>query len=370
MQRRKAFSIVELLVAIAIIGVLTGLLLVAIQSSRESSRRAQCISNLRQLGLAFEGHHERKRNLPPAVAWSPAGEPFGDSVAPPGTLDHVSLGVVTVTAPDRVYANWLVTLLPYLEESALYDAFDLKAPIDDPRNTRARATELPVVKCPSDGWNGADNHFQRAGLAAPDLGYARGNFALNAGSNDRCLMRLSSVWPAGSCRDGFQVNGTDLKTDTTQVWGSGIGGVNKSFKFSEFPAGLSRTVAIEEIRAGIHPLDRRGVWSLGFPGSSITVAHGITGNRGPNARADAIQGCSAMIAAGADPAGNNMPCESSPNDLASEICQQATARSLHPGGVNLLMADGSAHFVSDAVDPQVWHQMHNRDNQTPFELPF
>ena len=119
---------------------------------------------------------------------------------------------------------------------------------------------------------------------------------MNGGSNDRCLM-WSAAWPPGTCTDGFQVNGTNLASDTTQVWGSGIGGLNKSFRFADFPAGLSRTVAVEEIRAGTHPLDRRGVWTLGFPGSSVTVAHGLNGNRGPNAGKDFIQGCGAAKAA-------------------------------------------------------------------------
>jgi prepilin-type N-terminal cleavage/methylation domain-containing protein/prepilin-type processing-associated H-X9-DG protein len=367
---RGGFTVIELLVVVAILGLLAAVLLAAIQSSRESSRRTQCSSNLRQLGVGLQTHHEQKRQLPPAVVWKPPGEPLGDHVAPPGTLDRVSLGLASATEPDRVYANWLILILPYLEEQPLKDAFDLDKPIADARNAAARAIELPLVKCPSDGWNGADNHFQRAGLMAPDAGYARGNFALNGGSNDRCLMRLSKEWPPGTCSDGFRVNGTDLTSDTSQVWGSGIGGVNKTFRFSEFPSGLSKTVAIEEIRAGVHPLDRRGAWALGFPGSSITVAHGIHGNKGPNAGADDLQGCGAVSAAVPNLAGLGMPCSGDPLNPRAELCQQATARSTHPGGVNLLMTDGSAHFVTDAVDAKVWHEMHKRDSQAPFELPF
>ncbi|MEX0677738.1 MAG: DUF1559 domain-containing protein [Pirellulales bacterium] len=364
------FTLLELIVVIAIIGLLLAVLLSAILSSRESSRRAQCSSNLRQIGTALSSHHEQKGHLPAAVIWTPAGEPLGENIAPPGTIDRVSLRFSPRMEPDRVFANWVILILPFLEEQALYNAFDMKVPIDDPRHERARATELPIMKCPSDGWNGADNHFQRAGLMAADLGYARGNFALNGGSNSRCLMRLSKIWPPGTCNDGFNVDGTDLKTNTRQVWGSGIGGLNKSFRYRDFPAGLSRTVAIEEIRAGVHPLDRRGVWALGFPGCSVTVAHGNDGNRGPNAGPDAIQGCSAVSALVGNLKGLGMPCEASPSELASEICQQATSRSMHPDGVNLLMADGSVHFVSDAVGANAWHEMHKRDSQSAFELPF
>ncbi len=364
---RIAVTLVEVLVVVAIIALLAGFLLPAVQRARESSHRSHCLSNLRQVGIGLQGHHEAKRHLPAAIIWAPAGEPLGGSIAPPGTIDRVSLGLAPQQEPDRMFANWMIQILPYLEEGALYDAFDSRLPIGDPRNELVRATDIPFLKCPSDAYNGADNHFQRAGRAATDRGYARGNYAMNAGSNARCLMELSKAWPPGTCTDGFHVNGTNLETDTTQVWGSGIGGVNRWFGYREFPNGLSNTVAIEEIRAGVHALDRRGVWSLGFPGCSVTVAHGITGNRGPNAGADSIQGCAALTAELPDLGGLGMPCSGNPQ---MEICEQATSRSMHSGGVNLGMADGSAHFVSDAVDPNVWHQMHKRDNQTSFKLPF
>jgi hypothetical protein len=183
-------------------------------------------------------------------------------------------------------------------------------------------------------------------------------------------MRLSKIWPPGTCDDGFNVDGSDLKTNTNQVWGSGIGGLNKSFRYRDFPAGVSRTVAVEEIRAGVHPLDRRGVWALGFPGSSVTVAHGNDGNKGPNAGADAFQGCTELSMIMTDLAGLGMACAPGPSDLSVEISQQATARSLHRGGVNLMMGDGSAHFVANEIDAEVWHQMHKRDSQSAFELPF
>lgn len=366
----RGFTLIELLVAIAIVAVLIALSLSAILASRENSRSAHCFSNLRQLGLALQSHHEHKRHLPPAVIWAPAGEPLGGSIAPPGTIDRVSLGVASAADPDRAFANWVVLILPYVEEQALFDAFDPKLPIDAARHARARATELPVMKCPSDVWNGADNHFQRAGLMAVDDGYARGNFAMNGGSNARCLMRLSRIWEPGSCADGFQVDGTNLQVDTRQVWGSGIGGLNKSFRYRDFTNGLTKTVALDEVRAGVHALDRRGVWALGIPGSSLTVAHGISDRGGPNAGKDRIQGCSALVAQVPDLRGMGMPCSASPMNPKSEFCEQATSRSMHAGGVHVSMADGSAHFVANEVDLQVWHQMHKRDNQAAFELPF
>jgi prepilin-type processing-associated H-X9-DG protein len=268
-----------------------------------------------------------------------------------------------------MFASWTIMLLPYLEEEGVFYGFDLKLPIAAPLNQIAAASDIALLKCPSDGANGAENHFQRGGLMKPDQGYARCNFAMNTGPNERCLARLGPKGKLNTCPDGFQVDGTDLKVDTRQVWGSGVGGLNRSFRFAEFVSGLSKTIAIEEIRAGINPLDRRGVWALGFPGCSVTAAHGVKGNGGPNAKSDRIQGCTAVITQSGDPNLQDMPCLPRPNP-AKEVCEQATARSRHISGVNVAMADGSVHFVSDSIDGDVWETMHKRNSRVPLELEF
>lgn len=363
---RGGFTLIELLVAIGIVSVLLAILLPAIQSARESSRSAHCRSNLQQIGVALHNYELHFHALPPAVVWKPAGEPLGQSIAAPGSIDRVSLGLASPQDPDRVHANWVIALLPFMGEEPLYQSFDLRVPIGDACNEVPRATELPVLRCPTDAANSVDNHFQRSGLASADRGYARGNYAINGGTNRRCLMRLSSR--TATCTDGVSVDGTDLRRNTSQVWGNGVAGLNRAMRLAEFSAGLSNTIAIEEIRAGLHPLDRRGVWALGFPGSSITACHGLYGNNGPNTGKDAIQGCSGAMANVIDLEYQGMPCLRSRTDPRLEISERATARSLHVGGVNLLMADGSAHFVADSIDKRAWHNLHRRDRQVPVEF--
>ena len=372
MRKRRAFSIVELLVVLGIIGSLVILLLPAVQRAREAARRMQCTSNLRQLGVALHAYHDRVHFLPPAMVWAPPGDPITGGYAPPGVVDRISMGLAPEQQPDRVFANWLVMLLPDLEEEALWDLFDRKSPVGDARNEKVWSRDLPILKCPSDPANEVDAHFQRGPNGQPaDLGYARGNYAMNCGTNRECLMRLSrDGQPLGSCKDGYQVDGTDLATNTRQVWGSGVGGINKSISFREIPS-LSHTVAVEEIRAGVSPIDRRGVWALGFVGSSLTAGHGIYENRGPNAGYDSIQGCKALQSNPGDAQllELGMPCISSAIETV-EFSVQATARSEHIEGVNVLMTDGSVHFVSDSVDADIWHRMHRRDNTAPLELRF
>jgi hypothetical protein len=208
-----------------------------------------------------------------------------------------------------------------------------------------------------------------------DSGYARGNYAMNGGTNDDCLMRLSAKKVAiGACKDGFQVDGTNLTTNTRQVWGSGIGGVNKSFAYREFTAGTDKAVAIEEIRAGVNSFDPRGTWALGFAGSSMTAAHGIYGKAsGPNnagPESDAITGCTRVQqrTSAAELAQLGMPCQAKTPTIL-EFNLRATSRSAHPGGVNLLMMGGSVHFVLDDIDAKLWHNLHKRNRDSQIEFP-
>jgi len=114
---RPGLTLVELLVVIAIIGLLVGLLLPAVQSARESARRVTCNNNLKQIGLAVHAYHNSQSCLPPAR--------------------------ITYT-----YLGWSTFLLPYMEQAALHDQFDLGRPC---REQPAQAMQTPVAQyvCPS-----------------------------------------------------------------------------------------------------------------------------------------------------------------------------------------------------------------------------
>ena len=89
------------------------------------------------------------------------------------------------------------------------------------------------MKCPSDVYNGADNHFLRSEFVdAP--GYARGNYAMNTSTNNNCLNGFPN------CQDGFSYEGTDLANNNRRVWGSGLGGANNSTTFREIQTGFQR----------------------------------------------------------------------------------------------------------------------------------
>lgn len=366
------FTVIELIVVIGIIGLLAALLLPAVQAAREAARASQCFNNLRQLGIAFHNYHDAHSCLPPGVVWNGGpGEPLGAGAVSVGPIDRVAIGYSPANGPDRILANWAVLMLAQFDQQNAYEKLDLSKPIDDPTNAQVRSASLSVMLCPSDPYN--TKPYERATLSGVTTGhtYARGNYAINAGPDRQCYMSKSG------CTNGFFVANPDLLHKNMVVWGTGISGVNKSFRLRDFPAGTTCLTALDEIRAGIDPVDPRGVWALGNVGSSATDCHGIynLGNTGPpnnlSPNADDIVGCSALLTKYglAELTRLGMPCQvNKANGI--EIAIQATSRSLHPMGVHILTLDGSAHYISDNIDPQVWQDLHSSATSGQTLLPF
>ena len=370
------FSMVELLVVMGVLSILVALLLPAVQQAREAARRTQCLNHLRQIGIALHNYHDQHQLLPPAVIWGgPPGEPIGQGMFPVGLYDRIALGLRTDDDPDRVRANWLILLLPQLDQTPLYNAFHPSLPISDPENRVVRETWVPTLRCPSDSFCESGNPYIRDRLAGHDTNrYARGNYGLNLGAGRGCLHELDP-----NCVDGFHVGETDLLHENQTLWGTGVCGVNCSHRFGDIRSGLSNFVIVDELRAGVRSLDPRGTWALGFTGASLLSRHGITSEsedaNGPNNQysdADDIIGCAALEA---DPGAGElarlgMPCFDAATIGRVEQNSQAAARSEHPGGVHVLTADSSAHFISDLISPDVWFYLHVRDPAEPFDVPF
>ncbi len=126
---RSGFTLLELLIVATIIAIMIGMILPALQSSREASRRSGCINNLRQLMIATHTYESTYRVLPP--------------------------GVVDTSGPihNRVegfHIGWIVQLLPAMEQRSLHDSIDTDSSVYDPINLKASSTWLKTVKCPTD----------------------------------------------------------------------------------------------------------------------------------------------------------------------------------------------------------------------------
>jgi prepilin-type N-terminal cleavage/methylation domain-containing protein/prepilin-type processing-associated H-X9-DG protein len=133
------YTLIELLVVVGIIGVLLGIVLPAVQQSREAARRMSCSNNLKQLGLALHNYHGAFKTLPINVGAQPEG---------------------LHPAPQRNGKGWIVGVLPQLEQQALYESFRTGfqgdffsgGGIADPRVLLAVQTRVPTLNCPSDGF--------------------------------------------------------------------------------------------------------------------------------------------------------------------------------------------------------------------------
>lgn len=125
-NRRRGFTVIELLVTIAIIGALVALLMPAVQAARESARRSTCQSRMKQLGLALHNYHDAHNALPP-------GTIIQRSSSPPGTG-----------------WGWGAMVLPYVEQQSLHSGITFETPTVSGSNTGLIGQSLPVWRCPSD----------------------------------------------------------------------------------------------------------------------------------------------------------------------------------------------------------------------------
>jgi prepilin-type N-terminal cleavage/methylation domain-containing protein/prepilin-type processing-associated H-X9-DG protein len=324
-RRAGGFTLVELLVVIAIIGILVALLLPAIQAARESARRAACMNNLKNVALALLNYEATNRDFPPALTYD-FDNPVVKSGKSPGKNQYFG-------------PNWVVRILPFLESQSLSDAFDLTVPLSDDVNLNARGTSLPVMLCPSD----RDEVGPFRSLEYGGENWARGNYAANSS-----LQHLTS----GNFARKLQQHSTSNYIWDGQPWTRGVMGCNVSLKLNQITDGTSKTVLLGEVRIGLADIDPRGVWAIGWPGSSSIWGHSTDDCEGPNS-------CGFNAAPDNIFQGNLLPDVVGISALQQECMlsgsgdnssTQNAPRSLHPGGVHMALADGSVRFILDTIE--------------------
>ncbi len=330
LSTRAAFTLVELLVVITIIGILIALLLPAVQSAREAAHKVQCANNCKQLGLALHEYHTSYGKFPPSSVWRVNGNL---DVSKVDTLNNPNLA-----------ENWVILVLPQLEQTTLFKSFDLTKPISgsgSAANVAARATQLAMMLCPSDTYN-RKPFMGSADSATNQMGdnWARGNYGTNGGEGYQSFTYAPYYYANAAGPVWWQYS-----------IARGVMGANTSCRIEDIRDGTSNTILMGEIRAGVVPFDARGIWAMsGSCPSALWGCGFVSDDYGPNcnaANADDPMGCSHIYTAvgGAVPLAQlGMPCSysDSPN-------WQQTARSMHSGGVNVCMCDGSVRFIFDQI---------------------
>ncbi len=308
--KRHGFTLVELLVVIAIIGILIALLLPAVQSAREAARRTQCMNNIKQLALACHTYHDQNKFFPPSINY-------------PGNEDPAS--------SSKFGPNWVILVLPFMEQQALYGTFNFAQPISHTTNQVARNVRLAPMVCPTE----ASRHSTPFEMAVDGGVWARGNYAANA-----CLAFANKSFR--NCVGPGTMWGNELY--------QGVMGANVSLRIGDIGDGSSNTIMLGEVRVGIVPADRRGTWAMSAAGASSLWGHGSDDAIGPNnclAASDNIRGCGQIISQAGGESVLQQECMTCCSGCNND---QATTRSMHPGGVFVAMADASGRFISDYVE--------------------
>lgn len=337
------FTLVELLVVIAIIGTLVGLLLPAVQAARESGRRLSCGNNIRQLGLACSNYQTGKKAFPPAVL-------MDTSVTKTGHPGH------------NFGPNWLVLLLPFLEEESLYST--ISQSVSDYSTSGSdtwrdvRNVRMPGLLCPSDAFNvRAFDHPYYGGR------WQRGNYGANAGAGMFYEYKRGDEGLEIRENRFHEYSGTMYIGQTAAelpgyyeyvVSPRGVMSANTNTTPAQITDGLSKTVLIDEIRSGTVETDLRGVWAMGQCGASIVAGSGRADGPGPNVSLTGYDD----VFGGLNDVANGMGCG------LNHESHQVTAKSKHPGGVNVCFADGSTRFIADTIARGVYQLIHSRDDNT------
>ncbi|HEX8199166.1 MAG TPA: DUF1559 domain-containing protein [Isosphaeraceae bacterium] len=317
-RKRRGFTLIELLVVIAIIGVLIALLLPAVQAAREAARRAQCSNNLKQIGLALHNYHDTE-----------------------GCFPWCGLTILNPTATSTVQWSPHTRILPHVEQRNLYAALNFSFVWSDPQNATVTATTVSSFLCPSD----PRKAIPIAGWAGTNYRGNQGNsLVYGYGESDPTRVNASMPPPNGLFFSNMLVRMGDVADGTSNTVAfseHGIGDFNNTIatEFGDtfwpqtYPATPDEAVAQCQAIA-ITNLSYQRVSDVGAPWTQYYHSVSTYSHAGrPNARS----------------------CMFPPLRIMTN------ANSLHAGGVNVCLADGSVRFVKEATAISVWRALGSRD---------
>jgi len=309
----RGFTLVELLVVIAIIAILIALLLPAVQAAREAARRIHCTNNFKQVGIAMHNYHSSYGTFPPGFVYFHPSAPDND---PPNYLFYGY--------------GWSVVLLPYSEQAEIFDQSEAESPVHTGLgsydNPCMGEMQVPFYLCPSDPQKelcGIGSLYKNCdGTADNDN---RDWFRTNAyGVCDK-----DSVWFAPK---GSSIPDAGQLYQTPALHADGILMNRNAIRVAEIFDGTTNTLMVGEVTGG-------------EPGS----------HQGPTWAAFVLR----STAGGINGAG------SIPGEGEYYGSPEQSFSSYHPGGCHFAMADGSVHFITENIDPDILAALTTRRGGEP-----
>lgn len=302
MHRKDGFTLIELLVVIAIIGILLAILLPAVQAAREAARRTQCGNHLKQIGLALHGYHSAQGSFPPGNFAQTAG-------VCPGTHRPGD----DASSEDR--ANWMILILPYLEQKVLFQAYDLSTCNESPQNRQVREASVETYVCPSDVDLGElmVPAFGPGSQWGFDVPYMPGSYRGVAGRSDGQMFldwSLNVGYPR-KWRGPLHVVGVLGFTDE---------------RIADITDGASNTLMVGEATTSTN-LPCRTLWAYSYAFYSLSSTT-------PQARTLC---------------GDYERCRQQSGPGLSLPCRRGWG-SFHPGGINFLVCDGGVRCLDREID--------------------
>jgi prepilin-type N-terminal cleavage/methylation domain-containing protein/prepilin-type processing-associated H-X9-DG protein len=395
-SHRRGFTLIELLVVIAIIAVLIALLLPAVQAAREAARRAQCTNNLKQIGLAMHNYHQTANKFPQGKSMS---------ASMPGYS-------------NQNYAGWtewssLAQMLPYMEQTAVYNAINFSYcsgySYGAYCNVSAANTVISSFLCPSDtnadkggpppatvqavaGWGGNSTYSPNICSYRGSIGTTTSIYGWSNGQKGVgyacCAPNPLNLSGAGAASVGFQ------------PFSTGVYGFWVCYGINDITDGSSNTIAFAESLVGdagnntaafgLH--NNNAV--MGVTAASTAEVPDTSTVNWQTVIVPAINACTMAYKANTNGGGGGgtlsntvgsrwawgdtaqtlfqtvIPPNYAPWNSCDDQCAGcgpsavlfSNAQSNHPGGVNVLMSDGSARFIKNSIGPLTWMQLGTRAN--------
>ena len=320
-MRRAAFTLIELLVVISIIAVLIGLLLPAVQKVREAASRMKCQSNLKQIALAAHAYHDAHERFPGA---SLTGSRF---------------------------STLFVELLPFIEQSPLYQQWDFTTPATNSAGSTPRAgIVIPMYVCPT--------HPLRHGGSSPAFSTYGGNggsvvYPAARATVDGMFHTTGSGSEPYSGQGGVKMVGVSDGTSNTILFGERVIGDTALDSYLNAPAGVITP-------APDPPLQSTAAYAVWAPPPGKNAAAGLlSAEAGINYRR--VESWSPPP----PPLPGYPPTPPPPVPWTNSLDVAWWARlgaygSFHADGVNVAMADGSVRFLRDSTAPQTLHALSTR----------